>query len=99
MSLSLCAMGDGEDEELSAANAVEDYVGSAANDQFANAGFNSCSAQVRTASQRLYQGYDPDREAFGGGRLVESYERSNLLEACARQRRPNDFYRHNASSS
>jgi len=92
-------MCDREDEELSAANAVKNYVGSAANDQFANAGFNSYSAQVRTASQCFHEGYDPDREAFGGAGLIESYERSNLLQACARQRRPSEFYRHNASSS
>lgn len=92
-------MCDGEDEELGVANAVKNYVGSAAHDQFANAGFNSCSAQVRTISQRFNEGDDPDREAFGGAGLIESYERSNLLQACARQRRPSDFYRHNASSS
>jgi hypothetical protein len=97
--LSLCAMCDGEDEELSAANAVENYVGSAANDQFANAGFNSWSAQVRTASQRFNEGHDPDREAFGDAGFIESYERSNLLQARPRQRRPSDFYRHNPSSS
>jgi hypothetical protein len=99
VSLSLCALCDGEDEEFIAANAVENQVGSAANDQFANAGFNSCSAQVRTISQRFNEGHDSDGEVFGGVRLIESYERSDLLQACSRQRRPSDFYRHNASSS
>jgi hypothetical protein len=92
-------MCDREDEQFCSANAVENQVGSAADDQFANAGFNSCSAQVRTTSQRFHEGYDPDREAFGGAGLIESYERSNLLQACSRQRRPSDFYRHNTSSS
>jgi hypothetical protein len=97
--LSLCVICDGEDEEFSAANAVENQVGSAADDQFANAGFNSCSAQVRTTSQRFNEGHDPDREAFGGVRLIESYELSNLLQVRPRQGRPGDFYRHNTSSS
>src|SRR5271166_671564 len=77
-SLSLCAVCDGEDEEFCTANAVENQVGSAANNQFENAGFNSWPAQVRTTSQRYHEGYDPDRETFGGTGLIESYERSSL---------------------
>lgn len=97
-SLSLCSMPDRGDDGTRATNAVENDVGSASYNQFANARLGSGTAQVRMISQCFNDGDDPDGEVLPSIRLVQSHVRSNLLQACASQWTPNDLYRHSASS-
>jgi hypothetical protein len=92
-------MPDRGDDDPRAAYAVEHNIRSASDNQFAHAGLSTDPAQVRMTSQCFNNGDDPCGEALRSIRLVQSQVRSNLLQACASQWRPNDLYRHSESSS
>jgi hypothetical protein len=61
---------------------VQHYVGSTADDQFANAGFRSRMAQIRVISQGFDDGDDPDGQSFRRNRLVFGNVSADILEPC-----------------
>ena len=86
-------MGDGGDYEAVATDAIKDGIRSAADDELADAGFRSDSAEIGMNSQCLDDRNDASGQALGGVRLVRGYEGPNFLKASEGQRRPDDLER------
>jgi len=84
---------DGSNEDALAAEAVEDDVRSATDDELAEIGFTSRVAESRMDAKRFDEDDDARGEAFGGGRIVEGNASTNFAQACDGERRPNDFRR------
>src|SRR5882724_101992 len=89
----LGGVGDGGDDEPGGADAIEDRIRSAADDEFADAGFRADAAEIGMDSQSFNDGNDAGGQAFGGVRLVQGDKGANFLEAGQSQGRPDDLYR------
>src|SRR5260370_1791075 len=89
----LGGVGDGGDDEAVGADAIEDGIRSAADDEFTDAGFRADAAEVGMNSQSFHDGNDAGGQAFGGVRLVQGNEGTNFLEAGQSQGRPDDLER------
>lgn len=87
------------DKNAAAADAVENRVGSAADDEFTDAGFGAGTAQVGMKLERFNDGDDAGREAFRSARFIESDKGVDFAETGKSQRGPDDLYRHKNSSS
>lgn len=81
------------------ADTVENRVRSAADYQFANAGFGTSAAEIWVRPQRFNDRNDASGQAFGGVGLIECDIGTNLAKTCQSQRRPDDLNRHSDSSS
>jgi len=86
-------VGDGGDYEAVATDAIKDGIRSAADDELADAGLRSDSAEIGMNSQCLGDRNDASGQALGGVRLVHGYEGPNFLKASEGQRRPDDLER------
>src|SRR5258708_18040771 len=89
----LGGVGDGGDDEAVGADAIEDGIRSAADDEFTDAGFRADAAEIGMNSQSFNDGNDAGGQAFGGVRLVQGNEGTNFLEAGQSQGRPDDLER------
>ena len=87
----LGGVGDGGDDKAVGADAIEDGVRSAADDEFTDAGFRADAAEIGMNSQSFNDGNNTGGQAFGGGRLVQGNEGTNFLEAGQSQGRPDDL--------
>src|SRR2546430_17503633 len=72
---------DGGDDEAVGADAIEDGIRSAADDEFTDAGFRADAAEIGMNSQSFNDGNNTGGQAFGGGRLVQGNEGTNFLGA------------------
>ena len=84
-------MGDGGNDEAAGADAIEDGIRSAADDEFTDARFRTDAAEIGMNSQSFNDGNDARGQAFGGVRLVQGHEGANFLEAGQSQGRPDDL--------
>ena len=84
---------DGGDEDLMAAEAVEDDVGSAADDEFAEIRFGGGVAEAGVELESFDEGHDTSGESLGSAGIVDSDVGANLAQACGGEGRPNNFGR------
>lgn len=89
---------NGGDRNPFAPHPVENQIRSASNHQFTNSRLTSSTAQVRMVFQSFDQGDDPRRQRLSRISLVPGHVGSYLPQPRTRQRRPDDLYRHSASS-
>ena len=70
-----------EIDEAVGADAVKDGKGSAADDEFTDAGFGADAAEVGMNAKSFHDRNDTSGQAFGGIRFVQGDEGANFLEA------------------
>ena len=88
-----------EDDDALSADAVQNDVRSAANDQLADTGFRAGAAQVRLIAEGFHDSDDAHGEAFRGDGLILRDKGADFLKAGSRQGRPDNFYRHRVPPS
>jgi hypothetical protein len=84
-------VGNGGDDEALRADAIENGIRSAADEEFTDAGFRADAAEIRMNSQSFNDRNDARGQAFGGVWLVQGNEGANFLEAGQSQGRPYDL--------
>jgi hypothetical protein len=82
---------DGVDDDLLRAEAIDDDIRSAADDEFTDVGSVSGAAEVGVKAQRLDDRHDSQREAFSGGWFVVCDVGADLAQARPREGGPKDF--------
>jgi hypothetical protein len=95
----LCSVPDGADNNPPTTYAVQNNIGSAANDQLADSRLGSGPAQAGMVSESFYESDDSHGQPLRGIRLVPRHVSANLLKPRPRQGRPDDLYRHSGPSS
>lgn len=85
------SVGDGGDDEAIGADAIEDGIRSAADDEFTDARFRADAAEGGMNSQSFKDRNDANGQAFGGVWLVQGNEGANFLEAGQSRGRPDDL--------
>lgn len=89
----LGAVRDSGNNDAVSANAIEDGIRSAADDQLADTRFRADAPQIRMNSQSFHNRDEACSQAFCSIGLVQGNEGANFLKASERQRRPDDCQR------
>ena len=95
----LCAMPDRADNHALPAYSIKYRVRRSPDNQLANSRLRSDSPQVRVHPQSLNHRDNSCSQVSCSFGFVQRDESTNFPQPCSRQRRPNDLYRHSASSS
>lgn len=84
---------DGGNEDLVTAEAVEDEVGSAADEQFAEIGLGGGVAEVGVKLESFNESHDARGETFGSVGIVEGDVSTNLAQTGNGEGRPDNLGR------